>query len=101
MSTVTKHNVSYGGCATPRQGKLERVVVDGQEFVRVELDGRSVLVPPDCPHRGTPMSEATVVGDFLICSRHGATFDLRTGCWVRGPQCGDIAVKIVSDGSSV
>lgn len=46
------------------------------------------------------MSEATIDGPFITCSRHGAMFDLRTGAWVRGPQCGNIAVRVLGDDSS-
>jgi len=71
--------------------------VDGVEYVRIELQGRAVLAPATCPHRGAPMAQAYVVGDFLICVRHGATFDLRTGGWVRGPKCDGIALKTSVD----
>ena len=81
----------------PGPATIERCSVDGQEFIRIELDGRTLLVPPTCPHRGSPMSEASIVGEFLVCKRHGATFDLRTGAWVRGPKCGDINLMVVTD----
>jgi nitrite reductase/ring-hydroxylating ferredoxin subunit len=71
--------------------------VDGQDYVRIEVNGKSVLVPPVCPHRGAPMSEGYVVGEFLVCVRHGATFDLRTGGWVRGPKCDAIAIRPAGD----
>jgi nitrite reductase/ring-hydroxylating ferredoxin subunit len=71
--------------------------VDDQDYVRIELQGRTVLAPATCPHRGAPMSQAYIVGDFLVCVRHGATFDLRTGGWVRGPKCNGIAIKTLSN----
>lgn len=76
-----------------RDQKLEVVKIEGRDFFNIRLDDRNVLVAAKCPHNGTPMSEAYVAGEYLVCRRHGATFDLRTGCWVRGPQCGNLTVK--------
>jgi nitrite reductase/ring-hydroxylating ferredoxin subunit len=75
--------------------RIEECTVDGRQFARIELDGKTLLVPPKCPHRGAPISEARVVGKFLVCGRHGATFDLRTGKWLRGPSCKDITIKVM------
>jgi nitrite reductase/ring-hydroxylating ferredoxin subunit len=66
--------------------------VNGDELLRIELEDRVLLVSAKCPHRGADMSRAYVSGQLLICERHGATFDLRTGGWVRGPLCGGITV---------
>jgi nitrite reductase/ring-hydroxylating ferredoxin subunit len=95
MQDAVRPEANPGG--KPGPATIERCLVDGQEFIRIELDGRTLLVPPTCPHRGSPMSEASIVGEFLVCKRHGATFDLRTGAWVRGPKCGDINLMVVTD----
>ncbi|MBZ4319191.1 Rieske (2Fe-2S) protein [Streptomyces huiliensis] len=65
---------------------------DGKGCV-VRLGDRVVRVPARCPHRGAPLAAGLVTGVFLECPWHGATFDLRTGRRVRGPQCADIAVR--------
>jgi nitrite reductase/ring-hydroxylating ferredoxin subunit len=80
-----------------RDQALEVVKVDGRDYFRVRLEHRKVLVAAKCPHNGTPMSEAYVAGEFLVCRRHGATFDLRTGGWVRGPQCGNLTIRAVDE----
>lgn len=75
----------------------ERYLFDNEEFIRVELNNEAVLVAARCPHKGALLiSESKTEGPFLVCERHGATFDLRTGAWVRGPQCGNIRVKPLS-----
>ena len=73
--------------------QLETVTIDGRKFFRIQLEDRNVLVAAKCPHNGTAMSEAYVAGEYLVCRRHGATFDLRTGHWVRGPECGNLTIK--------
>jgi nitrite reductase/ring-hydroxylating ferredoxin subunit len=92
MSVHSEPTELRNGAGAPPGRAGERCTVDGQELVRIELADRVVLVPSKCPHRGADMSRAYVAGQLLICERHGATFDLRTGGWVRGPSCGGITV---------
>lgn len=94
MPSDTQIDRPSGSSADPSQRAVS-CTVNGQEFVRVELDGRTVMVQPKCPHKGASMAEAYVAGELLICVRHGATFDLRTGRLVRGPQCADIQLFTV------
>jgi len=66
-------------------GRIDAHTVDGKQFARVHMDGKTFLLPSRCPHRGAPISEeGRVVGKFIVCGRRGATFDLRTGKWLRG-----------------
>ena len=42
-----------------------------------------------CPHRGTPLSQGTLVGTTLTCAAHTWEFDVRTGelLRLRAPAC--------------
>ncbi|MBA2676027.1 Rieske 2Fe-2S domain-containing protein [Ramlibacter sp.] len=73
-------------------GNNERVI-DGRRYLAIEHRGRPLLIAAVCPHKAAPMREATIDGDYIVCSHHCATFDLRTGAWVRGPKCGDLAIR--------
>ena len=66
--------------------------IPGEELVVVRLPDRVVKIPARCPHRGAPLVESRIVGAFLECPWHGATFDLRTGRRLRGPECTDLAI---------
>lgn len=93
MMTDDRDEPRNGAATASRAGRRsEPRLVDSRDFVQLEVAGQPVLVSGKCPHRGASMAEATVVGPYLICKRHGATFDLRTGAWVRGPKCSDIKV---------
>lgn len=95
MSTGSQ-SVSLPDCAGTGQKNIgERCTVNGEELLRIELDDRVVLVSSKCPHRGANMTRAYVSGQLLICERHGAAFDLRTGGWVRGPLCD--AIKVIEE----
>lgn len=65
---------------------------DGWMLVRLE-DGCEVQARATCPHKGAPLGEGRLVGSFLQCPWHGATFDLRTGALLRGPRCADLEVR--------
>jgi len=60
--------------------------------LRVRLTDRVVTIPTRCPHKGAPLVDGRILrGTFLECPWHGATFDLRTGRRLRGPECADLA----------
>lgn len=64
----------------------------GEDVLLVRFADRVVRVPARCPHRGGPLGEGRVIGTFLECPWHGATFDLRTGRRLRGPECDDLTI---------
>lgn len=72
--------------------ELEPVEVAGRPAVAVHLPDRVVTVAARCPHRGAPLVNGTLIGAFLECPWHGATFDLRTGRRLRGPECTDLEI---------
>jgi len=75
--------------------------IDAGSTLLFTVGGRTYEVPATCPHRGAPLREAVQTGPFLRCAWHGATFDIRTGRLVRGPQCPDLQSVDVTDSLSV
>jgi 3-phenylpropionate/trans-cinnamate dioxygenase ferredoxin subunit len=53
--------------------------VDGLLVVLVNLDGEFYAIEDVCTHDGGPLGEGELEGSELICPRHGARFDVRTG----------------------
>lgn len=60
-------------------GARQIVEVDGIEVVVVNLDGVFYALEDMCTHDGGPLGEGALEGGQLICPRHGARFDVRTG----------------------
>ena len=72
MKVATVDEIPVGGA------KLVEV-----DFVRIALfnvDGEIYAIEDICTHDGGPLVEGTVVnGCEVMCPRHGARFDIRTG----------------------
>jgi phenylpropionate dioxygenase-like ring-hydroxylating dioxygenase large terminal subunit len=52
-----------------------RVLVLGEPWVVVRLDGELRAFADRCPHRSAPLSAGSVAGDALQCGYHGWRFD--------------------------
>jgi len=66
-------------------GAKKIVEVDGVLVVLVNLDGQLYAIEDVCTHDGGPLGEGKLDGCELICPRHGARFDVRTGAATRMP----------------
>jgi nitrite reductase/ring-hydroxylating ferredoxin subunit len=72
---------------------------DGDGVLVCRLDGVVCAVQSVCPHRGAPLAEGTLHGAVLTCPWHGASFDVRTGRRLRGPECADLR-RYAADGTA-
>ncbi len=61
------------------------VEVDGVEIVVVNVDGAFYALEDVCTHDGGPLGEGRLEGCQLVCPRHGARFDVRTGAALTMP----------------
>lgn len=66
-------------------GTRKIVEVDGIEIVLINLDGTVYALEDICTHDGGPLGEGILEGCQLICPRHGARFDVRTGAALTMP----------------
>ena len=55
------------------------MVADGVEILICNVDGRLYAIEDVCTHDGGPLDQGTLEGACVVCPRHGATFDVRTG----------------------
>ena len=77
--------VKVGRAAEIPPGKKKIVEVDGILVVVINLDGQFYAVEDVCTHDGGPLGEGKLEGCQLVCPRHGARFDVRTGAALTMP----------------
>ena len=66
-------------------GQKMIVEVDGTLVVLVNLEGEFYALEDVCTHDGGPVGEGRLEDGHLVCPRHGAHFDVRTGDALRLP----------------
>jgi 3-phenylpropionate/trans-cinnamate dioxygenase ferredoxin subunit len=60
-------------------GQKMLVEYDGAPVGLFNLDGQFYAIDDVCTHDGGPLVEGELHGDVIVCPRHGARFDVRTG----------------------
>ncbi|HYL27245.1 MAG TPA: non-heme iron oxygenase ferredoxin subunit [Candidatus Nitrosotalea sp.] len=60
-------------------GTTRRIVADKIEILLCNVDGKIYAIEDVCTHDGGPLDQGELEGDRVVCPRHGATFDVRTG----------------------
>lgn len=66
-------------------GHKKIVEADGTLIVLANVDGKFYAVEDVCTHDGGPLGEGNLEGCQLVCPRHGARFDVRTGAALTMP----------------
>ena len=60
-------------------GTTRRVFVKGAELLLCNVGGTIYAIEDVCTHDGGPLDQGELEGETVVCPRHGATFDVRTG----------------------
>jgi len=60
-------------------GATKRVDVNGQSVLLCNVAGEIFAIEDVCTHDGGPLDEGELMGDRIMCPRHGAFFDVKTG----------------------
>lgn len=76
--------------ALVRDGEV-RVVSCGERRIALSnIDGEFYAIDDVCSHDAGPLGEGTLVGGRVICPRHGAAFDPKTGRALTLPAVSDV-----------
>lgn len=97
---MKKTGGSIAACILEIPGELEALGTDpapgdgGGRFFAVRKNGLYYAYRNNCPHAGAPLNWninrfLTYDNEFLLCSLHGAMFEIETGYCVDGPCKGD------------
>jgi 3-phenylpropionate/trans-cinnamate dioxygenase ferredoxin subunit len=60
-------------------GAAKKFDVDGVEVLLCNCDGAIYAVADVCTHDGGPLDQGELMGCKIMCPRHGAIFDVKTG----------------------
>ncbi len=74
---MAKHQVAKVSEIAP--GTTRRVCVDSLGILLCNVDGKIFAIEDVCTHDGGPLDQGELEGECIVCPRHGATFDVRTG----------------------
>ena len=74
---MSRHRVAKVSDVAP--GTTLRVVVDSKEILLCNAGGTIYAIEDVCTHDGAPLDQGELEGECVVCPRHGATFDVRTG----------------------
>ena len=61
------------------EGEVRVVECGGRSLALSNLDGELFAIDNVCTHDGGPLGEGRLRNGSVICPRHGAAFDARTG----------------------
>ncbi|MGH7707403.1 MAG: Rieske (2Fe-2S) protein [Vulcanimicrobiaceae bacterium] len=66
-------------------GATARVVVDDVEILICNVDGTFYAIEDVCTHDGGELDQGELDGWRIMCPRHGAFFDVRSGAALTPP----------------
>jgi len=66
------------------------VEIEGKPIVLFNLAGQLFAIGDLCTHDHAPLGDGEVEGEQIVCPRHGARFDIRTGRVLALPAVEDI-----------
>ena len=96
--------ICVGSVIDIEEGASKGFDVEGAYFFAVKRDDKVYLYRNSCPHLGTPLEweEDKFLdsdGSLIICSTHGALFEIETGRCLAGPCKGQYlqAVSYILD----
>ena len=71
-------------------GEMKVVMVDRERYILVNLAGDFFSIRDECGHAFGLLSKGWLEDDLVVCPRHYARYDLRTGALVDGPLAKDV-----------
>ncbi|MDE2509265.1 MAG: non-heme iron oxygenase ferredoxin subunit [Planctomycetota bacterium] len=76
-------------------GGKHLAIVDGRALALFNVGGTAYAIDDVCTHDGGPLAEGDLEGSEVMCPRHGARFDVRTGKALCMPAFEPVAVHAV------
>lgn len=74
---MNEHRIALAAQIVPGTTRYENI--DGVDVLLCNVDGSLYAIEDVCTHDGAPLDQGCLEGACIVCPRHGATFDVRTG----------------------
>ena len=82
------------------EGQRKLLEIDDQFLLLFHVEGQFFAIDDCCTHDGGPLCDGLLQGFSIVCPRHGAKFDIRTGRVLSMPATRDVRsyeVKVEGD----
>jgi 3-phenylpropionate/trans-cinnamate dioxygenase ferredoxin subunit len=92
--------IQVGSIEEIQAGERLFIEIDGTPIVILNITGQYYAIADVCSHDDGPVGEGYLEGFEIICPRHGARFDVRTGKVIALPAFVDIPaypVRLIGD----
>ncbi len=73
-------------------GTMKRVDVSGHAVALVNVGGEFFAIDDTCSHEEASLSGGTLSGEVVVCPKHGARFNVKTGRVLALPAVRSVAV---------
>ncbi|HET9029385.1 MAG TPA: non-heme iron oxygenase ferredoxin subunit [Candidatus Aquilonibacter sp.] len=73
-----QHRIN-GAAAEIAPGTAKSFPIDGIDVLVCNVEGSYYAIEDVCTHDGAPLDQGHLEGRCIVCPRHGATFDVKTG----------------------
>jgi 3-phenylpropionate/trans-cinnamate dioxygenase ferredoxin subunit len=73
-------------------GSVTRVDVAGHAVALANVDGQFYAVDDTCTHEEASLSDGGIVGEIVVCPKHGSRFNVKTGRVLSLPAVRSVAV---------
>ncbi len=83
------HHIALPNPLAP--GERITTMIDDREILVCRVEERYFAVASRCTHSAWPLAAEPIQGMEIVCTLHGARFDLRDGCPTAGPASRPLA----------
>jgi 3-phenylpropionate/trans-cinnamate dioxygenase ferredoxin subunit len=87
--------LKIASCAELPPGGKKLVEIDGRAIALFNIDGVFHAIDDICTHDGGPLAEGELIGCEIVCPRHGARFDVKTGRALSMPAIEPVVVHAI------
>ena len=75
------------------EGSMIKATVEDRVVLLARLGGEVYALDNKCPHMGGSLADGKLEDGLVVCPRHGAAFEIKTGKNMRGPKLGPLKLK--------